>query len=60
MARFTPEEIETAVKVMSYSKMVEKWLKNTLKAYNIDPKSPEGRKFCREKREQEARKLVRF
>jgi hypothetical protein len=57
--QFTKEEIETAVKVLSYSKQVDKWVKGEMKAFGLDMKSYKGRKFYDTQRVEAARRLIK-
>lgn len=49
---------QIAIEVLSKSKMVRKWAKGELKAYDVDEDSPEGRKFISEKCKNIAEKIL--
>jgi hypothetical protein len=55
---FTPEELEIAAKVMAESKIVRRWLKGELEAFGVDPKSPEGKQFIKNKKIEQGHKLI--
>lgn len=56
--QFTMEQINTAVEVMKYSRIVRNWVLSELKAYGIDPTSSKGQNFIIREMEKAARKTV--
>lgn len=56
--QFTIEQINTAVEVMKYSKIVRNWVLSELRAYGIDPTSAKGQSFIAREMEKAARKTV--
>lgn len=56
--QFTMEQINTAVEVMKYSKIVRNWVLSELRAYGIDATSTKGQKFIAREMENAARKSV--
>jgi hypothetical protein len=57
--KFTPQEINTAVKVLSRSKHVDKWVKGEMRAFGIDINSEDGKKFYDAQRIEAARRLIK-
>lgn len=59
MMNFTKEEIDIAVKVLSQSKLVDRWVRNVAKSYGVDLDAPKGKTFCRRERIAAARRLIK-
>jgi hypothetical protein len=57
--KFTPEEINIAIKVLSRSKHVDKWVRGEMAAFGIDFNSEAGKKFYDAQRIEAARRLIK-
>ena len=59
MGKHTPEEIETAIRVLSQARVVTKRTMGLLKAFGIDPESEEGKKFVERENRRMAEELIK-
>lgn len=58
MAKFTKEQLDAAVIVLMETPLVKNWCLGELRAYGIDRKSPDGRKFLLKKRRKIAERII--
>jgi hypothetical protein len=57
--KFTPEEINIAIKVLSRSKHIDQWVKGEMRAFGLDINSDAGKKFYDTQRIEAARRLIK-
>lgn len=58
MAKFTPHEIETAIRVAMESKQVKEWVKGQAKFLGVDLSTHEGRVFYEREARVAAKRLI--
>ena len=56
---FTPLDRETAIQVMSKSKIVQDWARGLAKAFGVDLDTPTGKTFFKEKCREQAERLTK-
>lgn len=56
---FTEHDRETAIQVMTKSKIVRDWAKGEARAFGVSLDTPTGRKFFEEKCRKQAERLVK-
>lgn len=56
---FTPHDYEVAAHVMTKSKIVREWAQGLLKAFGLEPDTPEGKRFLEKKSMEQAQRIVR-
>ena len=56
---FTPEQIEVAVQVMMYSKIINNWVVSEAEFIGVDLNTPEGHEFFKKNAREAALKLIR-
>ncbi len=56
---FTEHDRETAIRVLTHSKIVQKWAKGEARAFGVDLSTPAGREFFEEKSREQAERLIR-
>jgi hypothetical protein len=57
--KFTPEEINIAVKVLSRSKHIDQWVRGEMRAFGLSIDTPAGKKFYDTQRIEAARRLIK-
>ncbi len=55
---FTKHEVDTAIKVLLESDYVKNWVFGELRAFGVDPSSPEGIRFIQKRSPEIAKKII--
>ncbi len=58
MSRFTPHEVETAIRVAMESKQVKKWVKGQARFLGVDLDTPDGKVFYERESRAAAKRLL--
>jgi len=56
---FTPEQIEAAVQVVMYSKIINNWVVSEAEFIGVDLNTPEGHEFFKKNAREAALRLIR-
>lgn len=59
MPNFTPDQIETAIQVTMYSKIVYNWVVSEADFLGVDLNTPEGHEFFKKNAREAALRLIR-
>lgn len=58
MIKFSEAEMRTAVRVAVQSRMVKNWVRGEMRAFEVDPNSPEGKIFIKKESVRAARRIL--
>ncbi len=58
MSKFTPHEVETAIKVAMESKQVKKWVEGQARFFGVDLDTPDGKVFYEREARAAAKRLI--